>query len=132
MENQITSTAALLLEHFLKWQTDLGVRKTLKEFASHIGISDKSLNLVFSGRREATEKQSQLFATVLRDKRFYEVTGRTSGDQLLIYITRHWEKIDDDKKKQIAEEVARYTTEPIPKDEEEECIQPPTERKPPL
>jgi hypothetical protein len=112
-----TKTSALLLEHFLKWQSLLGERKTLKEFADYIGISDKSFNLVFTGRREPTEKQTQLFATTLRDNKFYEITGRIPADHLLIYVNRHWDEIDLETKKRIAEEVAQYTAEPLPEDD---------------
>jgi|WetSurMetagenome_2_1015567.scaffolds.fasta_scaffold06052_5 hypothetical protein len=112
-----TGTSKLLLEHFLAWQREQGERRTLKEFADYIGISDKSLNHVFTGTREPTERQTQLFAVVFDDPRFYKVTNRKPEDPKLIYINRHWKNTPTDIQKKIAEEIQKYTTEKAPTDE---------------
>ncbi len=114
-----TETSKLLLEYFFTWQKTYGERKTVKEFAEFIGLSDKVLNHVFTGNREPTLEQSQLFAVVFNDRRFLEVTDRPPGDIDLIYIQRHWSKLDQSIKDKIAGEVSRYTTEPLPECDKE-------------
>jgi hypothetical protein len=110
-----TKTSKLLLEYFLAWQAEEGDRKTLKEFSDFIGINEKVFNHIFTGKREPTDQQTQLFAVVFRDNRFYEVTNRIPKDQDLVYLNRQLLRMDPNIRKRIMEEVSRYTTEPPPK-----------------
>jgi hypothetical protein len=104
----VTKTSNLLLEHFLNWQRKLGERKTSKEFAAYIGISDKVFNHIFTGKREPTEEQTQLFEAVFQDIRFCEVTGRKPGDRELILLKRKWPQIDYLTRNHIAEDAGIY------------------------
>lgn len=103
-----TNTSALLLEHPQVWEREEGDRKTIKEFAEFIGLSDKVFNHIFSGKREPTKDQTQLFEAVFDDIRFCEVTNREPGDRDLILLKRKWPKMDTKTKKQVAEIAAIY------------------------
>ena len=107
----VTKTSTLLLEQFWAWQQKLGERKTAKEFADYIGISDKIFNHIFTGKREPTEEQTQLFEAVFDDIRFCQVTNRNPGDHEFILLKRKWPKMDAETKKRISEYAAIYKTE---------------------
>jgi hypothetical protein len=114
------NTKELLLEHFLNWQKDSGERKTLVEFASYIGMSDKQLNHYFTGRRVPGEKIVKLFAEKLQDQRFYDAAEIARPDPKLKYVQRNWGKAPIETQQKIAQLLAPYTTDPIPNDRENE------------
>lgn len=57
----IKSTKELLVEHFLKWQLEMGETKNQKEFAIHIGEKEKYLSMVMNGRKPS-QRQTIQFA----------------------------------------------------------------------
>lgn len=49
------------LERYLEWQTDLGERKSLTDFAAWIGVSQPVLSNYINGKREPGEDNAYLF-----------------------------------------------------------------------
>jgi transcriptional regulator with XRE-family HTH domain len=112
----IIKTADLLLEHFLAWQSKTGERKTLKEFAELVGMSDKQLNHFFTGRREPGEKIATLFANVFNDHRFYDAVEISRPDPNLRFIERHWGEIPVEIQEQIVKVLSPYVKDQVPVD----------------
>lgn len=108
-----TETSKLLLTHFLRWQEVKGSRKTLKEFADLIGISDKQLNHYFTGRREPGERMAALFAEKLDDLRFYDAIGLARPDVDLQFVNRHWAGISRETQAEIIRMV-KAQEQPLP------------------
>jgi hypothetical protein len=69
-------------------------------------------------RRNAGEKTIQQLAEFFGDPRFYDVVGMDRPEKFLTYTRRNWGTVPDEVKKKIAEEVSRYATEPVPKEDE--------------
>ena len=108
----------LLFEKFLEYQQAAGTRKTLKQFAEDIGLGQVYLNRLMNGRRSAGEKTIIHLAEYFKDPRFYDAAGLDRPEALLIYTRRNWGQVPEEVKKKIADQVAQYTTEKPPKDEE--------------
>jgi hypothetical protein len=77
------------------------------------------LNKIYNGRRKAGEKTIQHLANYFKDPRFYDAIGLDRPEILLSYTRRNWGNMPTEGKKKIAEEVSRYTTEPLPMDEDD-------------
>ena len=107
----------LLFEKFMEYQNEAGQRKTLKEFAEHIGIGQVYLNRLMNERRSAGEKAIIHLASFFQDDRFYDVAGLVRPDPKLHYITRHWGDIPIEVQKRITVEIEKYTSERAPRDE---------------
>jgi transcriptional regulator with XRE-family HTH domain len=104
----------LLLEYYLAWQKEQGDIRTWKEFAQVIGVEYVYLNKIFNGKRHAGEKTIQQLADYFQDNRFYDAADLERPEPLLSYTRRNWGSMPDDVKHRIAEEVAHYTSEPLP------------------
>lgn len=99
-----------LLEHFLAWQNRVGERKTLKEFAEYIGISDKLLNHYMTGRRMPGEDTATLIYQALGDERIFDITGFERPDMRLAFIRKNWENFSDQEKDKVMEMLSKYRT----------------------
>jgi hypothetical protein len=110
------SVKDLLNEHFVKWQYECGVSKKQSEFATYIGESEKYLSMVMNGRK-ASKRQIDLFARVFNDMRFYDAIGMDRPEPLTQFIIHSLPKAPENTRRKIAEELAPYTTDPIPNGE---------------
>jgi transcriptional regulator with XRE-family HTH domain len=104
----------LLLEHYLAWLKEEGEVKSWKDFAETIGIDNVYLNKIYNGKRNAGEKTIKQLADYFHDPRFYDVGGIDRPEPLLNYTRRNWGSVPDEIKNQIAEDVSKYTSEPVP------------------
>lgn len=107
----------LLLEKYLEWQKEIGERKNEKQFAEHIGIGEKYLNLLWNGRRSPNQKIIEKLTEFFNDPRFYDAVNLPRPDAHLSYVTRYWDKTPKEVRKKIAEEISKYTTEKPPDDQ---------------
>jgi hypothetical protein len=122
--DKVKTVKELLTEHFLKWQSDSGEVKRQTEFAAFIGESEKYLSLVMSGTRAPSKRQVEHFADFFKDPRFYDAVGLERPDPLLAYTRRNWGSVPDELKQRIADEIAQYTSEPLPNGGETETAKP--------
>lgn len=106
----LTMIEKFLLEHFLGWQKRLGERKTLKEFAEYLGISDKLLNHYMTGRRTPGEETTSLIYQALGDERIFDITGFDRPDMRLAFIRKNWEGFSDEEKDKVMEMLSKYRT----------------------
>lgn len=107
----------LLLEKYLARQQELGERISLKAFADWVGIDDKYLNHIMNGRRDLSPRMAVLFAEFFTDPRFYDLANMKRPNPGLQYVSRNWEKLPEEVRRKIAEEIKKYTTDPIPNGE---------------
>ena len=105
-----------MLSHFLTWQKQEGNRKKLSDFAEYVKVDYKVLDNVFNGRRGLSRAVADQLAKALNDYRFYDLAEMERPDPLTFYIERNLEKASEDGKKQIADIIAKYTSEDPPKD----------------
>jgi transcriptional regulator with XRE-family HTH domain len=108
---------SLLFEYYLAWQRQVGEIKTWKDFSDLIGIDHVYLNKIYNGKRNAGEKTIQHLSKYFNDPRFYDAVGLDRPELLLTYTKRNWGSLPEEVKKKIAEEVAQYTSDPIPNNE---------------
>jgi hypothetical protein len=95
-------------------------KKTVKEFAAHIGIGYKLFAQIFNGTRPPTKKQTQHLANFFNDQSFYDVVGMARDDPNLKYVQRNWGKIPPGVQQQVTQMFRPYSTEPLPKNGENE------------
>ena len=108
----------LLFEKFMEYQKNSGQRKTLKEFSEYIGVGQVYLNRLMNQKRKAGEKTIHHLADFFTDPRFYDVAKLDRPEPSLTYIKRNWGKVPNEIKNKIVQEVAQYSIEPLPKDDE--------------
>ena len=97
---------------------EIGERKSLKEFASLIGVSRSALSMWLNGDhlpdRERAGKLAQIFGPEV-----YDLLNMSSHDPLLQYVTANWERLPEDVRHRIGELIEPYTVEtqnaPAPK-----------------
>ena len=101
----------LLLEKYLDWQKQVGEKRNVKQFADHIGMSDKYLNLLWNAKRNPSEKVIEHLVEFFDEPRFYDVIGKKRPDPELVKLIRAWPTISEEGKKKISEQAAQYKTE---------------------
>lgn len=104
----------LLLQYYLDWQRQRGEIGTWKQFSEEIGVEYVYLNKIFNGKRRVGEKIVQTLADYFKDQRFYDAADIERPDPLLAYTRRNWGSVPDELKQRIADEIAQYTSEPLP------------------
>ena len=114
------SVKDLLFEKYMEFQRTSKQRRTLKEFSEYIGIGQVHLNRLMNQKRKAGEKTIIRLADFFRDMRFYDAAGLDRPEPLLTYTRRNWGNVPDEIKKKIADEVAQYSAEPLPKNGKED------------
>jgi transcriptional regulator with XRE-family HTH domain len=104
------TVSKLLFEKFLEYQKKSGERKTLKDFAEHIGVGQVHLNRLMNGRRNAGEKTIAMLADFFDDFRFYDAAGLPRPDPRLQTLIKNWGTLSEDARKKISDEIGNYTT----------------------
>lgn len=101
-----------LTRKFLEWQTQMGARKTLEEFADYLDISRPLLSFWINGKRvpndENIEKISLRFGNEI-----YDVLEKDRPNPYLQKLNRAWEFIPEEIQKKFSEEAEKYETQNI-------------------
>jgi hypothetical protein len=103
-----------LFNHFSTWQHQQGEIRTVKEFAQYVGVDYKILDHLFNERRGLSESVAEKLAKALNDLQFYDFANLPRPDPITFYIERSLYKLDDEGKRQVANEIARHITERPP------------------
>jgi len=90
---------------YLQWQTELGKRKSIEEFAMYIGVSQSALSLWMSGKRTPSVQTANLLAEIFGND-VYDVLGIPRPNPHLQAITRNFEFLSEEKQERIAREIA--------------------------
>jgi len=95
---------------FLEWQQKEGGRKTVSEFAEHVGFSPSAVSLWWNGTRKPTRENIRKLAEVLGPE-VYDALGLERPDPLLTYVAKSWDELKPEQARAIAEQVEKYVTE---------------------
>lgn len=77
---------------YLEWQQSEGGRKTVKEFAKWLGVSQSSVSMWWNGERIPQGETIDKLAEKLGPE-VYDALGLERPDPRLVYIQRVWEKL---------------------------------------
>lgn len=92
--------AQWLEKQYLEWAAKSGKRKTLKEFAEHLGISDSLLNYYIHGTRKPSDPTLEKISAKLGDEA-YDALNRPRPDPVLRKIKRKWEVLTAEQKARV-------------------------------
>jgi len=92
---------------YLQWQTELGKRKSIEEFAMYIGVSQSALSLWMSGKRTPSVQTANLLAEIFGND-VYDALGIARPNPYLQRLNRVWEFLPEAIQKKIAEEAEKY------------------------
>jgi len=109
-----TSLKDLLFKHFSDWQREQGEIRNVKQFATYVGVDYKILDHLFNGRRGLSPSIADRLAKALNDLQFYDLANLERPDEITFYIERSLLTLDQDGKRQVANEIAKYFRERYP------------------
>jgi hypothetical protein len=98
----------LLFDHFTAWQQKSREVKTVKDFSNYVGVDYKILDHLFNGRRGLSPIVAEKLARKLDDLRFYDLAKVTRPDPTTWYITQSLAMLDEEGKREVANEIAKY------------------------
>lgn len=94
---------------FLEWQQESGGRKTVLEFAKHLGVSQQSVSNWWNGDRVPEGANVQKLAKRL-GLEVYDVLNLPRPDADLHYLTREWDNLPPDVRRALREQAEKYAT----------------------
>lgn len=98
-----------LEKKFLEWQNREGTRKTISEFATHIGVSQSVVSMWMNGSRvpnkPSIERLSSIFGLEV-----YDALGNPRPDPDLYYIQNVWEGLTPEKRKAVRQQVEQLAS----------------------
>jgi transcriptional regulator with XRE-family HTH domain len=99
---------------FLKWQTSHGRRKTISEFANHVGVSQPLMSNYLNGTRTPSGENVDKIADVLGDE-IYRILELQPPDPNLQIIKRIWETLSESQQEQLRNQAENYAGQKEPK-----------------
>jgi transcriptional regulator with XRE-family HTH domain len=97
----------LLEKKYLEWQSQLGKRKTLDEFAEYLGVSRTVLSNWLSGNRKPGTESLRLLSSKLGFE-VYDVLGLPRPDEDLAYIYHHWDELPEAYRHKFRKELEEF------------------------
>lgn len=92
---------------FLEWQQDSGGRKTVLEFAKHIGVSQSTISTWWNGDRIPEGVNVQKLARVL-GLEVYDALNLPRPDENLHYVQKAWERLSPEERRTLREQAEKY------------------------
>jgi len=92
---------------FLEWQRGEGGRKTVKQFAKYLGVSQQSVSSWWNETRIPQGDNVQKLANKL-GLEVYDVLGLPRPDADLHYLQQAWENIPTAARRAIREQAEKY------------------------
>lgn len=98
----------LMNKKYLEWQQKIQERKTITEFAEHLGFPQSTVSFWMNGTRLVKKKEDieQIASIIGFD--IYDALGRERPDLDLHYIQANWELLDPHAKRVLREQAERY------------------------
>lgn len=94
---------------YLEWQRTQGGRKTVKEFAAYIGVSQSTISSWWNEDRKPEGENLRRLAEKLGIE-VYDVLGIPRPDSNLLYIQSIWQELEPEKRTALREQAERYVT----------------------
>ena len=98
-----------LTKKFLEWQTSLGARKTLEDFADYLEVSRPLLSFWMNGKRIPNQENIEKISLLLGYE-IYDVLDLPRPNPHLQKINRLWEFLPEEIQIKIAKEIEKYET----------------------
>lgn len=92
---------------FLEWQQAEGGRKTVKQFAAYIGVSQSTISTWWNGDRSPEGENIQKIAHKLGIE-VYDVLGIPRPDPDLLYIQQNWSNFSEKGRQAIRDTAEKY------------------------
>lgn len=96
---------------FVKWQSQIGKRKTIKEFSEYLGVSRPLLSIWMLGRQRPGPKNIELLATKLGPE-IYDALGEPRPNPDLQALIADWDYIPIEKQRALREQGEQYSIKP--------------------
>lgn len=96
-----------LEQKFLEWQQTEGGRRTVKEFADYLGVSQSTISTWWNDDRKPEGDNLHRLALKLGIE-VYDALGKERPDLDLHYIQANWEALDPNAKRILREQAERY------------------------
>lgn len=101
-------TFAQFLEmKYLEWQKQEGGRKTVKEFAAYIGVSQSTISNWWNDDRKPEGENLQKLAAKLGIE-VYDILGVPRPDSDLLYLQSIWKELEPEKRRTLREQAEKY------------------------
>lgn len=94
---------------FLEWQQKEGGRKTVKEFAAYIGVSQSTISMWWNEGRKPEGDNLRKLAEKLGIE-VYDILGVPRPDKDLLYLQSIWKELEPEKKTALREQAEKYFT----------------------
>lgn len=103
---QMTFSQFLELK-FLEWQRQQGGRKTVKEFAEYLGVSQSTVSTWWNNNRKP-EGENLIKLAVKLGLEVYDVLGKPRPDEHLYQILSGWDEYTPEQRRALSEQGAEY------------------------
>ena len=98
-----------LTKKFLEWQTELGARKTLEDFADYLNVSRPLLSFWMNGKRIPNADNLENISAILGNE-IYDALDLPRPNPNLQKINRLWEFLPEEIQIKLAKETEKYET----------------------
>lgn len=98
-----------LTKKFLEWQTELGARKTLEDFADYLNVSRPLLSFWMNGKRIPNADNLENISAILGNE-IYDALDLPRPNPHLQKINRLWEFLPEEIQIKLAKETEKYET----------------------
>lgn len=92
---------------YLEWQQREGGRKTVKEFAAYIGVSQSTISMWWNEDRKPEGDNLRKLAEKLGIE-VYDILGIPRPDSDLLYLQSIWQDLDPEKRRILREQGEKY------------------------
>lgn len=92
---------------FLEWQQREGGRRTVKEFAAYIGVSQSTISMWWNEGRQP-EGDNLLKLAMKLGVEVYDVLGKPRPDIDLLYLQTIWNDLSNESRRALREQGEKY------------------------
>lgn len=92
---------------YLEYQRNSGGRKTVLQFAEHLGVSQQTLSTWMNETRRPQGENVRKIAEKL-GLEVYDVLGLQRPDPILFYIQKHWDELPEEDQRALLDQAEEY------------------------
>jgi transcriptional regulator with XRE-family HTH domain len=105
--------ATWLDNKYIEWMKQQGGRRTIIEFADHLGVDRSMLSYWMNDRREPSDENVLKIAVKLGYE-IYDLMGKKRPNPRRVYANRNWDQLPEKIQRQLVKTIAKHSKEPIP------------------
>jgi transcriptional regulator with XRE-family HTH domain len=103
----MTTFSKYLEMKYLEWQRQTGGRRTVAEFANHLGVSQQTVSSWWNYDKIPQGENIQKIALKL-GLEVYDILGIPRPDSDLHYIQTYWDEFTQEERQALKEQAERY------------------------